>query len=111
MCDEWLNDGGEFVRWALANGWQKGLTIERVDNDGNYEPSNCKFVTWVEQCKNKRNTRRYTINGKSLMIKEWAEELGISVHTIQNRLYTQKWDIERSFLTPAVKGRNQYGKI
>jgi hypothetical protein len=54
VCDEW-KDSKAFIDWAFANGWQKGLHLDRIDNDGNYEPANCHFATPSE---NSRNTRR-----------------------------------------------------
>ena len=54
VCNEWINACESFIEWALENGWQKGLTVDRINNDGNYEPSNCRFVTQAENNKNKR---------------------------------------------------------
>ena len=54
ICDEWLNDFMTFYVWAIESGWKKGLEIDRTDNDGNYNPSNCKFVTKTENLKNTR---------------------------------------------------------
>jgi len=54
VCDEWRINRGSFIEWGLANGWRKGLTIDRIDNDGNYEPTNCRFVSRIE---NNRNAR------------------------------------------------------
>ena len=53
ICDEWANNPKSFIDWALLNGWQKGLQIDRIDNDGNYAPSNCRFVTPKENNNNK----------------------------------------------------------
>lgn len=53
VCDEWL-DFVPFSEWALSNGYKDDLTIDRIDNDGNYEPSNCRWITQSEQCKNHR---------------------------------------------------------
>lgn len=53
VCDEWLREAKVFVDWALANGWREGLTIDRIDNKGNYEPNNCRFVSKAEQARNK----------------------------------------------------------
>lgn len=58
ICDEWLNDFNAFEKWALENGYQKGLTIDRIDRDGNYEPSNCRWVTPRENSKHANEDRR-----------------------------------------------------
>ena len=60
ICDEWANDPAAFIAWALANGWAPGLEIDREDNDGNYTPGNCRFVTRLI---NQRNKRRRLNNG------------------------------------------------
>jgi len=57
ICAGWVDDRRSFVAWALENGYEKGLTIDRIDNDGNYEPSNCRFVTRAENCRNTTKTK------------------------------------------------------
>ena len=57
VCLEWLNDPRPFVYWALRNGWRKGLTVERVDNDGPYSPENCTIATYKTQNRNNQQTK------------------------------------------------------
>lgn len=60
ICDEWLNDFKAFYDWAINNGYKEGLTIDRINNDGNYEPSNCRWITRAEQNRNQRKTNNRT---------------------------------------------------
>ena len=55
VCDEWLNDSKAFIDWALDNGYSDDLTIDRIDVNGNYEPSNCRWIPMSEQYKNKQS--------------------------------------------------------
>ena len=57
ICDQWKNSYIDFKDWALAHGYKEGLTIDRINNNGNYEPSNCKFSTATEQAYNRKNTK------------------------------------------------------
>jgi len=100
VCDEW-HDAQVFIGWALASGWQKGLTLDRIDNDGNYEPSNCHWVTRKENNRNKRSNRLITFNGKTQCLADWAEEVGMDFATLWHRLYRFHWSIERALTEPA----------
>lgn len=60
ICDKWLNDPKEFIEWGLANGYRKGLDIDRINNDGEYSPENCRFVTRSINCVNKRKQKNNT---------------------------------------------------
>ena len=75
MCDEWRNDFRSFELWALSNGYQDSLSIDRIDNDGNYEPSNCRWVSQAEQNKNTRVNKKY--HGKCILI--GLKKLGLIV--------------------------------
>lgn len=104
ICDEWLGEHGteNFIEWALSSGYRDDLTIDRIDADGNYEPSNCRWVTRKEQNLNKRNNHLLTYNGKTQTMKQWADETGIKFSTISTRLQ-RGWSIERT-LTKIPKG-------
>jgi hypothetical protein len=81
ICEEW-QDAGNFAKWAFSNGYKQGLQIDRIDNDGNYEPSNCRFVTPKENSRNRRNTKLLTINGETKSVAEWCENIDISPFTV-----------------------------
>ena len=99
VCDEWLHDFQAFYDWSMANGYEKGLTLDRKDVNGNYEPSNCRWATVKQQANNTRTNKLITYNGKTQTVSEWADELGIKYSTLYNRLFTKKWDIKKALTT------------
>lgn len=86
ICDEWTDNFVSFYNWAIQNGYSDNLTIDRIDNNGNYEPSNCRWTTQKEQMNNTRSNHLITFNGKTQTIAQWSEELGINYQTIQGRI-------------------------
>ena len=80
VCDAWHNPG-TFCEWALNDGYQEGLQIDRINNDGNYEPNNCRFVTNKENSRNRSTTILITIGNKTQCIADWCSEIGISPFT------------------------------
>ena len=72
ICDEWKNDFMSFYNWAMSNGYEenKGLSIDRIDNDGNYEPSNCRWVSSNIQNRNKRIPKNNTSGYKGVSFKK-----------------------------------------
>lgn len=96
MCDMWLNNFMNFYDWAMNNGYKKGLTLDRVDVNGNYEPSNCRWATAKQQARNRRNNRHFTHNGKTYCIAEWCEILNLNYSTVCTRLNKLGWTIERA---------------
>jgi hypothetical protein len=78
ICDEWLNNYGSFKEWAECTGHKEGLTIDRIDNNGNYEPQNCRWVNQKEQVRNRSTTIYIEYDGKKKPLKEWCELLKIN---------------------------------
>ena len=86
ICQEWIDDFMSFYDWALENGYQDNLTIDRIDVNGGYEPNNCRWLTMEAQLRNTRRNHFVEINGESHTIAEWARIYGISPQTINSRL-------------------------
>lgn len=98
VCDEW-QVFDEFLKWAINNGYVKGLSIERINNNGNYEPGNCRWATRIEQNNNRRTNHMITFNGKTKSTTEWSRITGINYRTLKSRLETG-WTVEDALLTP-----------
>lgn len=94
ICDEWLNDFMNFYNWSMANGYEDNLTIDRINVNGNYEPSNCRWIDYKAQARNRRNNRLYTHNGETKCISEWAEITGIPYSTLSSRIKRELADDE-----------------
>lgn len=88
VCDEWSGKNGfiNFYKWAINNGYSDDLTLDRQDNNGNYKPSNCRWVDQDTQHENRRVTRYFEINGESKMAKNWCKEYGININTFWQRV-------------------------
>lgn len=99
VCKEWLDAFINFYNWSMENGYKENLTIDRIDNDGNYEPSNCRWVTIKEQLNNTGNNYLITLDGKTLTASEWSDILGISSKTL---IYRDKrnWSSEDMIRQP-----------
>jgi len=76
----------KFEEWCLNNGYEQGLWLDRIDNNGNYSPDNCRFITPKEQQNNKRTNVNVTIGGITMTIKQWSEKSGIGFATIERRI-------------------------
>ena len=99
MCDEWRNSFEAFYEWAMANGYADNLTIDRIDNNGNYEPSNCRWATSQTQANNRRNNHLITYNNETHTIAEWARITGLSARKIYDRYVRGKWSAEKTLET------------
>ena len=93
VCDEWLYDLDAFYYWALDNGYDDHLTIDRIDSNRDYEPENCRWSSMKEQDNNRTNSIFLEHNGVTHTIPEWSEILGIEQYVIRNRL-NRGWSID-----------------
>lgn len=93
MCDDWKNNPKSFFDWALSNGYKEGLSIDRIDNNGNYCPENCRWADAKTQANNKENNVYYEHDGIRKTISEWADFLGITYGAAKSRVERGNFDI------------------
>lgn len=93
VCDEWAKDFQSFYEWATQNGYSDDLSIDRIDTNGNYEPSNCRWATAKEQRLNQRQ-KEITYNGETHTLLEWSEITQIKYATLIWR-YHQNWSVDK----------------
>ena len=96
VCEDWFNSYVSFRNWCLSNGYKEGLTIDRIDNNKNYEPTNCRFVTMKEQSNNRNCVKKYEYKGKKYSVTELAEKFNIGVWKLRHRLIKKKWSVEKA---------------
>lgn len=101
LCDDWVRDFSTFYDWAAANGYSDNLTIDRIDNDGNYCPENCRWITAAEQAANKSTNHRVSHAGQTHTIAEWARITGLDRALLKDRIVRYGWEPERALTTPA----------
>lgn len=99
VCEEWRNSFSAFHEWATSNGYRDDLQIDRIDNDGNYEPSNCRWVTKREQESNKSTNVYVSYKGEEKTVAEWARVFNIDRCLLGIRL-RRGWSFERAVSTP-----------
>lgn len=102
MCDEWKSDFMNFYNWAINNGYNDSLTIDRIDVNGNYSPSNCRWVDKITQANNKTNNHFITYKNETHTLAEWAKLKGLTYQMLQHRI-RRKWDIEKALNTPRLR--------
>ena len=100
VCEEWDNLNN-FREWALNSGYREGLTIDRINVNGNYEPNNCRWVSMKVQQNNRRNNHYITYRGETHTLMEWSEITGINYDCLKTRINTLKWSIEKALTTPS----------
>lgn len=104
VCAEW-HDYQTFKNWATKSGYTDKLTLDRIDFNGNYEPSNCRWITMKKQANNTRANRNIVCDGISHTLAEWSEITKVNAETIGYRL-NHGWDMHKALFTPARRAKN-----
>lgn len=107
ICPSWL-DPYPFILWALAHGYRKGLTLDRRNNNGNYTPRNCRFVSRKVQQRNRRNTVLLRFRGVTRPIDDWLDmprvkRLGVDKNILRSRL-RYGWSVKQALTLPVMRG-------
>ena len=99
ICKEWIEEKEgfkNFYNWSIQNGYSEDLTIDRIDVNGNYEPTNCRWVNRKIQQNNTRRNDYIEYNGETKTLSEWAYSLNINKKTLYSRLHIYGWSVERA---------------
>lgn len=104
VCEQWQESFEIFYEWAVENGYQSGLTLDRIDNDKNYCPENCTWNTRGGQSRNNRRNRNFTAFGETKCLFDWGKDprCVLSVWGLRNRMDRGKWtgSFEEALTTP-----------
>ena len=109
VCDRWQNDFVNFLE-DMGRRPSSDHQLDRINNDGNYEPSNCRWATRQEQCRNRSSSNFITIDGESKTSAEWSEVTGISQSAISARIKKLGWTPEKAVKTPLRGSFSKDGK-
>lgn len=106
ICNEWMNNPLLFEEWAIQNGYEDNLTIDRIDENKDYSPDNCRWITGAQNTKYKSTTYLINVNGEIHTGKDWARELGLGVNLINT--YIRKYGLNNTieFIKRYIKNPN-----
>ena len=110
VCEEWVNDFERFRKWAVGHGYSDELTIERIDLGKGYSPDNCKWITQAEQTQNRRRCIFVTIDGRTMNLQQWCNELGVNYKLVHNRIHKLGWEPVKALTTPVDKSKRNKRK-
>lgn len=102
VCEHWLHSFENFLS-DMGKRPSPKHTIDRIDNDKNYEPTNCQWITRAEQNRNQRSNIKITYQGETKNLSEWSKITGISFSGLKQRLFVLHWPIEKSLTTPVTR--------
>lgn len=108
VCQRW-HDPKNFVS-DMNDGFNPSLQLDRIDSNGNYSKSNCRWISQRKNLDNKRKTHRVSYNGHSLTVNEWSKKTGISAKLIRKRIFERQWEVERA-LTTTPLSKHECAKI
>lgn len=108
VCDEWRNDFPKFLA-DMGHPPTRRHSLDRIDNDAGYCKENCRWATKQTQSRNSRRNVQIEFHGESHCVSEWAEIIGVDMHTLYNRLFILGWPIERA-LTAPIQGCRKVGR-
>lgn len=106
VCDKWKDDFISFYEWAIENGYEEGLSLDRIDNDGPYSPKNCRWVTMEQQANNRCANHMVTYRGETKTLTEWSKVFNCSYAMILRRLESG-WSVDRALETRNLRPRNK----
>ncbi len=107
VCDRWK----KFDEFVSDMGERpNGMTLDRIDNNGNYSPENCRWIDFRNQCINRRSTRFISHDGKNQCLQDWANEKNINVATLHNRINDYGWSVKDALETPVRKTKRSFAE-
>lgn len=96
VCEEWKSDFGKFKKWAMENGYDDSLTIDRIDNSKGYCPENCKWSTYTQQARNRSIVRMVTYGGETKSLAEWCDVFGVDRKYIYEKMYKRGYSLDEA---------------
>jgi hypothetical protein len=109
VCNEWRESREAFIAWALSNGHGDGLSLDRIDNDGQYSPENCRWVDQKTQQNNRRSNCVIEYLGQAKTLTQWAEQIGIKWDVLWRRLNVYKMPLDRAMQRESLRKKLRHG--
>ena len=103
VCAEWKDSFLAFYEWALENGYNDSLTLDRINVDGNYSAQNCRWIPASEQMFNTSRNHFITMDGETKTMTEWANEYGLTCDLVKDRITKLHWSEEEAIKTPKLR--------